>query len=83
MLFRSVAVFARKGSENDIEADVKTNHWQHVTIDNIPQNTGHICRLNIDLPDISATQIRRNPQAHQQELHQDTCNAIVSCYASD
>lgn len=75
----NVAVFSRKGHQTSL----KTNCWQLVEAGQLLQQTGHVCWLDVDLPNISASQIRQNPQVHQQDLHQDTCNAIVSCYASD
>ncbi|MCF6208069.1 MAG: nicotinate (nicotinamide) nucleotide adenylyltransferase [Ghiorsea sp.] len=75
----NVAVFSRKGHQTSL----KTNCWQLVGANQLLQQTGHVCWLDVDLPNISASQIRQNPQVHQQDLHQDTCNAIVSCYASD
>ncbi|MDQ7004990.1 MAG: nicotinate (nicotinamide) nucleotide adenylyltransferase [Ghiorsea sp.] len=75
----NVAVFTRKGSP----IHAQTYGWRLVEANQQPQQAGHMCWLDVDLPHISASQIRENPRIHSQGLHQDTCNAIVSCYASD
>ncbi len=74
----NLAVFARKGEK-------KPEHWAgwkpcHHEED--LRQAGHVCFVDADLPDISATAIRRHPEAHTAHLHPDTCKAILSCYAS-
>jgi nicotinate-nucleotide adenylyltransferase len=75
----NLAVFQRKNVEKTLE----TMGWEDTSTLNHGLGAGHIIFMNKTLPDISATQIRKNPELHQKYLHQDTCNAILACYASD
>ncbi len=75
----NLAVFQR---ENMVKY-LKTMGWKDTPTLNNELDTGHIIFINKTLPNISATQIRKNPKLHQKYLHQDTCNAILACYASD
>ncbi|MDQ7001387.1 MAG: nicotinate (nicotinamide) nucleotide adenylyltransferase [Ghiorsea sp.] len=74
----NLAVFQRNNHKSTLE----TNGWK--TSPHIRQHTspGHVTFINKALADISATQIRQKPELHQKDLHQDTCNAILACYAS-
>jgi len=74
----NVAVFTRKGQKNT----TKTMGWKPARYIKNMNGAGYVCFVQTDLPDISATQIRNHPKLHQQDLHQDTCNAILACYAS-
>ncbi|MDX8381576.1 MAG: nicotinate (nicotinamide) nucleotide adenylyltransferase [Ghiorsea sp.] len=79
----NLAVFNRQGTNKAINS----SGWKEILLQNWmqnpPQTAGHIVSLDVELPDISATQIRQHPHQHQSNLHQDTCNAISACYASD
>ena len=75
----NLAVFHRKNVEKTLE----TVGWEDISTLNHGLAAGHIIFMNKTLPSISATQIRKNPKLHQKYLHQDTCNAILACYASD
>ena len=74
----NLAVFHRKGEKSNL----KSTTWNKTTSKQLPNTPGHIVPIDCALPDISATQIRQNPDKHQADLHQDTCNAILACYAS-
>jgi len=79
----NLAVFHRQG----INKLINSTGWKQLTVAQWqqypPQNAGFMVNLDIELPNISATQIRQHPQQHQSNLHQDTCNGILACYASD
>jgi len=74
----NLAVFQRENMKKTLE----TTGWKGTTALNHRLNAGHVIFINQTLPNISATQIRNNPKLHQKDLHQDTCNAILACYAS-
>ena len=74
----NLAAFQRGSMENNLE----TMGWEKLCTLKHGLDAGHIVFINKTLPDISSTQIRKNPQLHQKDLHQDTCNAILACYAS-
>lgn len=79
----NIAVFQRKGHERSVISDtwktVDLSDWQKKP----PVTPGHMVLLDVDLPDISSTQIRQNVHQHQHHLSQSTCNAISVCYDSD
>jgi nicotinate-nucleotide adenylyltransferase len=75
----NLAVLQRAGTKEALE----TMGWEPVSTQKPPEATGHIRVLKQNLPDISSSQIRKQPKLHQKYLHQDTCNAILACYASD
>jgi len=81
--FCNLAVFQRQG----INKPINSMGWEELSLQgwmqNPPQTAGHIVSLDVELPDISASQIRQQPHQHQSKLHQDTCNGILACYASD
>ncbi|WP_051938397.1 nicotinate (nicotinamide) nucleotide adenylyltransferase [Ghiorsea bivora] len=74
----NLAVFQRE----NIKKTVETMGWKGTSTLNHRLDAGHVIFINQTLPDISATQIRNNPKLQQKYLHQDTCNAILACYAS-
>ena len=75
----NLAVFQRENSKKPLEIE----DWEPSGRINNDKTAGHVTFIEKSLPDISATQIRNNPKLHQQDLHQDTCKAILACYASD
>jgi len=75
----NLAVFQRSHIKDALE----TEGWLAASAQNIPTDAGHIIMLQHHLPDISSSQIRQQPAQYKHLLHQDTCNAILACYASD
>jgi nicotinate-nucleotide adenylyltransferase len=79
----NLAVFNRQG----INKPMDSSGWKALSLQawlqHPPQTAGHLVHLDAKLPDISASRIRQRPQQHEPDLHQDTCNAISACYASD
>ncbi len=75
----NLAVFQRKGIKEALE----TNGWKKRKLNQTLKGAGNLIWVDSELPDISATQFRLEPEQHQADLHQDTCNAISACYASD
>jgi len=74
----NLAVFQRKGTENK---DLGKT-WTLNTSQIMPTQAGHIMLIDVDLPDISASEIRQTPHRYRQQLPKSTCNAILACYAS-
>lgn len=75
----NLAVFQRKGVKETLETD----SWKVISAHQPLTKAGGIVKVSSALPAISATQIRQDPNKYQAHLHQDTCNAILACYASD
>ncbi len=75
----NLVVFAR----SNIKDTLKTESWQLTSQKETLEGAGFIIPINEGLPDISASQIRQQPSQYAKYLHQDTCNAILACYASD
>ena len=75
----NLAVFQREY----IKTPLETISWKKTSTLNHGIDAGHVIYINKTLPDISSTQIRKNPKLYLKDLHQDTCNAILACYASD
>jgi len=75
----NLAVFQRKGVKETLETD----SWKVISSHQPLTKAGGIVKVSSALPAISATQIRQEPNKYQTHLHQDTCNAILACYASD
>ena len=78
----NLAVFSRKGTERQEFATswepIPLQAWQS----SIPSTAGHVVLLEEELPEVSATAIRQNPEGCKQLLNKITCNDILACYAS-
>ncbi|MDX8382580.1 MAG: nicotinate (nicotinamide) nucleotide adenylyltransferase [Ghiorsea sp.] len=74
----NLLVFGRQG----VTMQAVHSGWKLVDSNIQPPSAGHVSMLDVDLPDISASQIRLHPQRWQQQLPQSTCNAILACYAA-
>ncbi|MDX8388803.1 MAG: nicotinate (nicotinamide) nucleotide adenylyltransferase [Ghiorsea sp.] len=79
----NLAVFQRKGHEKSIITDGWNLINAQAYSQKRPVKPGHIVHIEVDLPDISSTDIRQNIEASKSLLPQSTCNAILACYASD
>ena len=57
----NVAVFARQGMDSEMSLHAG---WQQVGLDtwSVCERPGHYCYLQVDLPDISATRLRRDAE---------------------
>ena len=78
----NLAVFRRKG----IAHTSVTTPWTAMDLTcwqkQIPESAGHMVLLEEELPEVSATAIRHNPEGCKELLNKITCNDILACYAS-
>ena len=75
----NLAVFTR----SHITSTLETKGWKPALPEDALEGAGFAIFMDRDLPDISASEIRQNPRQYSSYLHQDTCKAVLACYASD